>query len=579
MTIEQAQMPEAVGKAGGQGHRRFDPDRIIRAPRGSDLNTCSWQVEAPLRMLMNNLDPEVAEHPEQLVVYGGIGRAARDWVCYDQIVATLKRLQTDETLLVQSGKPVGVFKTHTGAPRVLIANSNIVPYWANWEYFHELDKQGLMMYGQMTAGSWIYIGSQGIVQGTYETFVAMAKTHFHGDASGKWILTGGLGGMGGAQPLAATMAGFSMLACEVDESRIDFRLKTRYLDKKAKTLDEALAMIEQAKSEGKAISVGLLANAADIFPELVERNITPDVVTDQTSAHDPLNGYLPKGWTLAQASERRQVDEAAVTRAARESMAVQVRAMLELQKRGAATVDYGNNIRQMAKEVGVENAFDFPGFVPAYIRPLFCQGIGPFRWAALSGDPEDIYKTDQKVKELIPDDAHLHNWLDMARERIAFQGLPARICWVGLQDRARLGQAFNDMVASGELSAPVVIGRDHLDSGSVASPNRETEGMLDGSDAVSDWPLLNALLNTASGATWVSIHHGGGVGIGYSQHSGVVIVADGTDEAREKLGRVLWNDPGTGVMRHADAGYDIARECAQENGLDLPMESGGREYE
>ncbi len=577
MASEEAKVP--TGKAGSKGHRRFDPDRIIRAPRGSELNTCSWQVEAPLRMLMNNLDPEVAEHPEQLVVYGGIGRAARDWDCYDQIVATLKRLQTDETLLVQSGKPVGVFKTHPGAPRVLIANSNIVPYWANWEYFHELDKQGLMMYGQMTAGSWIYIGSQGIVQGTYETFVAMAKAHFNGDASGKWILTGGLGGMGGAQPLAATMAGFSMLACEVDESRIDFRLKTRYLDKKAATLDEALAMIEQAKSEGKAISVGLLANAADVFPELVERNITPDVVTDQTSAHDPLNGYLPKGWSLEQASERRQADEAAVTKAARESMAVQVRAMLELQKRGAATVDYGNNIRQMAKEVGVEDAFDFPGFVPAYIRPLFCQGIGPFRWAALSGDPEDIYKTDQKVKELIPDDAHLHNWLDMARERIAFQGLPARICWVGLKDRARLGQAFNDMVASGELSAPVVIGRDHLDSGSVASPYRETEGMQDGSDAVSDWPLLNALLNTSSGATWVSIHHGGGVGIGYSQHSGVVIVADGTDEAREKLGRVLWNDPGTGVMRHADAGYDIARECAQENGLDLPMQSGGRRYE
>ncbi len=570
---------EPVVKTGSKGHQRFDPDRIIRAPRGSELNTSSWQVEAPLRMLMNNLDPEVAEHPEQLVVYGGIGRAARDWACYDQIVATLQRLQTDETLLVQSGKPVGVFKTHPGAPRVLIANSNIVPYWANWEYFHELDKQGLMMYGQMTAGSWIYIGSQGIVQGTYETFVAMAKTHFQGDASGKWILTGGLGGMGGAQPLAATMAGFSMLACEVDESRIDFRLKTRYLDKKAATLDEALAMIEQAKLAGKAISVGLLANAADIFPELVERNITPDVVTDQTSAHDPLNGYLPKGWTLAQACERRQADETAVTRAARESMAVQVRAMLELQKRGAATVDYGNNIRQMAKEVGVENAFDFPGFVPAYIRPLFCQGIGPFRWAALSGDPEDIYKTDQKVKELIPDDAHLHNWLDMARERIAFQGLPARICWVGLQDRARLGQAFNDMVASGELSAPVVIGRDHLDSGSVASPNRETEGMQDGSDAVSDWPLLNALLNTASGATWVSLHHGGGVGIGYSQHSGVVIVADGTEEARKKLGRVLWNDPGTGVMRHADAGYDIARECAQDNGLDLPMQSGGQRYE
>ena len=577
MASEEAKVPN--GKEGSKGHRRFDPDRIIRAPRGSELNTCSWQVEAPLRMLMNNLDPEVAEHPEQLVVYGGIGRAARDWDCYDQIVATLQRLQTDETLLVQSGKPVGVFKTHPGAPRVLIANSNIVPYWANWEYFHELDKQGLMMYGQMTAGSWIYIGSQGIVQGTYETFVAMAKAHFNGDASGKWILTGGLGGMGGAQPLAATMAGFSMLACEVDESRIDFRLKTRYLDKKAATLDEALAMIEQAKSEGKAISVGLLANAADVFPELVERNITPDVVTDQTSAHDPLNGYLPKGWSLEQAGERRQADEAAVTKAARESMAVQVRAMLELQKRGAATVDYGNNIRQMAKEVGVEDAFDFPGFVPAYIRPLFCQGIGPFRWAALSGDPEDIYKTDQKVKELIPDDAHLHNWLDMARERIAFQGLPARICWVGLKDRARLGQAFNDMVASGELSAPVVIGRDHLDSGSVASPNRETEGMQDGSDAVSDWPLLNALLNTSSGATWVSIHHGGGVGIGYSQHSGVVIVADGTDEAREKLGRVLWNDPGTGVMRHADAGYDIARECAQENGLDLPMQSGGRRYE
>ncbi|MFK0570156.1 urocanate hydratase [Endozoicomonas sp.] len=556
--------------------RRYDPERSIRAPRGSELNTCSWQVEAPLRMLMNNLDPEVAEHPESLVVYGGIGRAARDWECYDQIVATLKRLQTDETLLVQSGKPVGVFKTHSGAPRVLIANSNIVPYWGNWDHFHELDKLGLMMYGQMTAGSWIYIGSQGIVQGTYETFVAMAKAHFNGDASGKWILTGGLGGMGGAQPLAATMAGFSMLACEVDESRIDFRLKTHYLDKKAATLDEALAMIEQAKSEGKAISVGLLGNAADIFPELAGRNITPDVVTDQTSAHDPLNGYLPKGWTLEQASEQRKADEAAVIKAARESMAVQVKAMLALQQQGAATVDYGNNIRQMAKEVGVENAFDFPGFVPAYIRPLFCQGIGPFRWVALSGDPEDIYKTDQKVKELIPDDAHLHNWLDMARERIAFQGLPARICWVGLEDRARLGQAFNDMVASGELSAPVVIGRDHLDSGSVASPNRETEGMKDGSDAVSDWPLLNALLNTASGATWVSIHHGGGVGIGYSQHAGVVVVADGTDEAREKLGRVLWNDPGTGVMRHADAGYDIARQCAKDNGLDLPMQSGGK---
>ena len=556
-------------------NNRYDPERLIQAPKGSELNTCNWQVEAPLRMLMNNLDPEVAEHPNSLVVYGGIGRAARNWECYDQIVATLKRLKEDETLLVQSGKPVGVFRTHTEAPRVLIANSNIVPHWGHWEHFHELDKKGLMMYGQMTAGSWIYIGSQGIVQGTYETFVAMAKKHFEGNASGRWILTGGLGGMGGAQPLAGTMAGFSMLACEVDESRIDFRLKTRYLDKKATTLDEALTMLDEAKAKGQAVSVGLLANAADIYPELVARNIIPDVVTDQTSAHDPLNGYLPQGWTMEQAADKRQTDEAAVIKAAKQSMAVQVQAMLDLQDKGAFAVDYGNNIRQMAQEEGVTNAFDFPGFVPAYIRPLFCQGIGPFRWAALSGDPEDIYKTDQKVKELIPDDPHLHNWLDMARERIDFQGLPARICWVGLKDRARLGQAFNDMVANGELKAPVVIGRDHLDSGSVASPNRETEGMMDGSDAVSDWPLLNALLNTASGATWVSLHHGGGVGIGFSQHSGVVIVADGTDQAREKLGRVLWNDPGTGVMRHADAGYDIASNCAAENGLDLPMLNRG----
>ena len=556
---------------------RYAPHRTIRAPRGSALNTCNWQVEAPLRMLMNNLDPEVAEHPESLVVYGGIGRAARDWDCYDQIIATLKRLNDDETLLVQSGKPVGVFRTHKEAPRVLIANSNMVPHWGHWQHFHELDKKGLMMYGQMTAGSWIYIGSQGIVQGTYETFVAMAKQHFSGKAAGKWILTAGLGGMGGAQPLAATMAGFSLLACEVDESRIDFRLETRYLDKKARTLDEALSLLDEAHKNQRAVSIGLLANAADIYPELVRRQLVPDVVTDQTSAHDPLNGYLPQGWTLEQAAQARQEDEFAVISAAKQSMAVQVKAMLALQKRGAATVDYGNNIRQMAKDMGVENAFDFPGFVPAYIRPLFCRGIGPFRWAALSGDPEDIYKTDQKVKELIPDDPHLHNWLDMARERIEFQGLPARICWVGLKDRARLGQAFNDMVARGELKAPVVIGRDHLDSGSVASPNRETEAMKDGSDAVSDWPLLNALLNTASGATWVSIHHGGGVGIGYSQHAGVVIVADGTDQAREKLGRVLWNDPGTGVMRHADAGYDQARQCAAEHHLDLPMVAGSRD--
>ncbi|WP_406664932.1 urocanate hydratase [Gallaecimonas sp. GXIMD1310] len=550
---------------------RLDESRHIRAPHGSQLRCKSWLTEAALRMLMNNLDPDVAEHPQALVVYGGIGRAARNWECFDKIVEVLQRLEDDETLLVQSGKPVGVFKTHSDAPRVLIANSNLVPHWANWEHFNELDKKGLMMYGQMTAGSWIYIGSQGIVQGTYETFVAVAKQHFAGDASGKWVLTGGLGGMGGAQPLAATMAGFSMLAVECDESRIDFRLRTRYVDKKATSLDDALAMIEAAKTAGEAVSVGLLGNAADVFSELVARGITPDVVTDQTSAHDPLNGYLPQGWTLAQAAQMRQKDEAAVVKAAKQSMAVQVKAMLALQANGAATLDYGNNIRQMAFEEGVANAFDFPGFVPAYIRPLFCQGIGPFRWAALSGDPQDIYKTDAKVKELIPDDPHLHNWLDMARERISFQGLPARICWVGLKDRARLAKAFNDMVKSGELSAPVVIGRDHLDSGSVASPNRETEAMMDGSDAVSDWPLLNALLNTAGGATWVSLHHGGGVGMGFSQHAGVVIVADGTEAAEKRLGRVLWNDPGTGVMRHADAGYDIAKDCAREQGLDLPM--------
>ncbi|NBC23120.1 MAG: urocanate hydratase [Gammaproteobacteria bacterium] len=559
---------------------RYDPERLINAPTGTALSAKSWLTEAPLRMLMNNLDPDVAEHPEGLVVYGGIGRAARDWESYDRIVETLRRLEDDQTLLVQSGKPVGVFRTHADAPRVLIANSNLVPRWATWEHFNELDRKGLMMYGQMTAGSWIYIGSQGIVQGTYETFGAVARQHFDGDASGRWILTAGLGGMGGAQPLAATMAGFSMLAVEVDESRIDFRLRTGYLDRKATSLDKALQLIEQAKNEGRGISVGLLGNAADVVPELAERGVVPDALTDQTSAHDPLNGYVPRGWTLEETKAARQKDPDRVVRAAMESMAVHVRGMLALQEQGAVTFDYGNNLRQMAKDEGVENAFDFPGFVPAYIRPLFCEGIGPFRWAALSGDPEDIYATDAKVKELIPDDAHLHNWLHMARERISFQGLPARICWVGLADRARLGLAFNEMVASGELKAPVVIGRDHLDSGSVASPNRETEGMLDGSDAVSDWAFLNALLNTASGATWVSIHHGGGVGMGYSQHAGLVIVCDGSEAAARRIGRVLWNDPATGVMRHADAGYDLAVDCARRNGLDLPMvdatvDSGG----
>ncbi|GJM08512.1 MAG: urocanate hydratase [Lysobacteraceae bacterium] len=550
---------------------RVDPSRVIRAPRGSELSARSWLTEAPLRMLMNNLDPEVAERPEELVVYGGIGRAARDWDCYDAIVAALRSLADDETLLVQSGKPVGVFRTHTDAPRVLIANSNLVPHWATWDHFNELDRKGLMMYGQMTAGSWIYIGSQGIVQGTYETFVEMGRQHFGGDLAGKWILTAGLGGMGGAQPLAATMAGASMLAIECQQSRIDKRLETRYIDTQAPTLEAALEVINQAHDQGKAVSVALLGNAAEILPEMVHRGIRPDAVTDQTSAHDPVNGYLPIGWSVEQWDERRQSDPEGTARAASASMKTHVEAMLEFHQQGIPTFDYGNNIRQVALGEGLSNAFDFPGFVPAYIRPLFCRGVGPFRWAALSGDPEDIYKTDAKVKELLPDDPHLHNWLDMAREKIQFQGLPSRICWVGLGDRHRLGLAFNEMVASGELSAPVVIGRDHLDSGSVASPNRETEAMADGSDAVSDWPLLNALLNTASGATWVSLHHGGGVGMGFSQHSGVVICCDGSEAAAKRVERVLWNDPGTGVMRHADAGYDIAVECAKEQGLNLPM--------
>jgi len=549
---------------------RIDNSRTIRAARGSDLTAKSWLTEAPLRMLMNNLDPDVAERPGELVVYGGIGRAARDWDSFDRIVATLRRLEGDETLLVQSGKPVGVFKTHGDAPRVLIANSNLVPHWATWDHFHELDRKGLMMYGQMTAGSWIYIGSQGIVQGTYETFVEVGRRHYGGSLAGKWILTAGLGGMGGAQPLAATMAGASCLAVECQPSRIEMRLKTGYLDAQARDLDEALAMIEASCRDRKPLSVGLLGNAADVFPELFRRGVRPDVVTDQTSAHDPINGYLPKGWTLAQWAERRERDPKAVETAARASMAGHVRAMLDFHRAGVPTLDYGNNIRQVAKEEGVADAFDFPGFVPAYIRPLFCRGVGPFRWCALSGDPEDIWRTDAKVKELLPDNAHLHNWLDMAKSRIHFQGLPARICWVGLGDRHRLGLAFNAMVRSGELKAPIVIGRDHLDSGSVASPNRETEAMLDGSDAVSDWPLLNALLNCASGATWVSLHHGGGVGMGFSQHSGMVIVCDGTPEADRRIARVLWNDPATGVMRHADAGYDLARDCARHNGLDLP---------
>ncbi|OIQ32629.1 MAG: urocanate hydratase [Roseobacter sp. MedPE-SWchi] len=548
--------------------------RDIFPPTGSEITAKSWMTEAPMRMLMNNLHPDVAENPHELVVYGGIGRAARTWADFDLIVDSLKDLEEDETLLVQSGKPVAIVPTHADAPRVLIANSNLVPHWANWDHFNELDKKGLMMYGQMTAGSWIYIGTQGIVQGTYETFAEAGRQHYGGDLTGKWILTGGLGGMGGAQPLAAVFAGACCLAVECNPDSIDFRLRTKYLDEKAETLDDALEMIERWTAAGEAKSVGLLGNAAEIFPEILRRaeagGARPDIVTDQTSAHDPVNGYLPLGWTMGEWKERRESDPKSVDKAARASMRVQVDAMCRFHAMGIPTVDYGNNIRQMALEEGLENAFDFPGFVPAYIRPLFCRGIGPFRWVALSGDPEDIRKTDAKMKELFPENTHLHNWLDMADERIAFQGLPARICWIGLGDRHKAGLAFNEMVKNGELSAPVVIGRDHLDSGSVASPNRETEAMMDGSDAVSDWPLLNALTNTASGATWVSLHHGGGVGMGFSQHSGVVICADGTDAAAKRLERVLWNDPASGVMRHADAGYEEAKECARVHNLRLP---------
>ena len=554
---------------------RRDNSRHVKAPTGPELTCKHWGAEAPMRMLMNNLDDAVAENPQELVVYGGIGRAARNWECFDNIVKALKSLGEDETLLVQSGKAVGVFRTHRDAPRVLIANSNIVPAWANWDMFNELDRKGLTMYGQMTAGSWIYIGTQGIVQGTYETFAEMGRQHFDGDWAGKWILTGGLGGMGGAQPLAATMAGASLIAVECKPSSIDFRLTTKYLDTKADSLEEAIAIVERSHSENKPISVGLLGNSVDIFAEIVEKSKTdarylPDAVTDQTSAHDPVNGFLPRGWSVAEWEERRERDPKGTAEAAKASMALQVRAMLDFWDMGIPVVDYGNNIRQMALEMGVETAFDFPGFVPAYVRPLFCRGIGPFRWAALSGNPEDIYKTDAKVKELLPDNSHLHNWLDMAAERISFQGLPSRICWVGLGDRHRIGLAFNEMVRLGELSAPLVIGRDHLDSGSVASPNRETEGMIDGSDAISDWPFLNALLNTASGATWVSLHHGGGVGMGFSQHAGMVLLADGTEEADARIGRVLWNDPASGVMRHADAGYEDAIACAREHQLNLP---------
>jgi urocanate hydratase len=550
---------------------RHDPSRVIRAPRGAEKTCKSWLSEAAYRMLQNNLDPEVAERPEDLVVYGGIGRAARDWDCYDAILESLRNLEDDETLLIQSGKPVGVFRTHADAPRVLLANSNLVPHWATWEHFHELDRKGLMMYGQMTAGSWIYIGSQGIVQGTYETFVEMGRQHYGGDLTGKWILTAGLGGMGGAQPLAASLAGACSLNIECQQSRIDMRLRTRYVDEQATDLDDALARIEKYCAAGEAKSIALLGNAAEILPELVRRGVRPDAVTDQTSAHDPLHGYLPAGWTLEEWFDKQTSAPEELVAAAKQSMRVHVEAMLAFEAMGVPTFDYGNNIRQMAFEVGCKNAFDFPGFVPAYVRPLFCRGVGPFRWVALSGDPEDIAKTDAKVKELIPDDAHLHRWLDMAKERISFQGLPARICWVGLGLRDKLGLAFNEMVRNGELKAPIVIGRDHLDSGSVASPNRETEAMQDGSDAVSDWPLLNAMLNVAGGATWVSLHHGGGVGMGFSQHSGVVIVCDGSVEADKRIARVLWNDPGTGVMRHADAGYEIAKACAKEQGLKLPM--------
>ena len=544
--------------------------RTIRAPRGTELTCRSWMTEAPYRMIQNNLDPEVAENPDELIVYGGIGKAARTWKDFDLILETLKTLGDDETMLVQSGKPVGVFRTHADAPRVLIANSNLVPNWATMDHFNELDRKGLMMFGQMTAGSWIYIASQGIVQGTYETFVEAGRQHFDGDLSGRWILTSGLGGMGGAQPLAATMAGASCLAVECDSSRIDFRLRTKYLDERAETLDEALEIIERAKTENRAVSVGLLGNAAEVVPKMVKLGIRPDIVTDQTSAHDLVHGYLPLGWTVEEWRSQQKSNPKKIEKAARASIKIHVEAMLEFWNQGIPTVDYGNNIRQFALEEGAKNAFDFPGFVPAYIRPLFCRGVGPFRWVALSGDPEDIYRTDAKVKELIPDDPHLHNWIDMAQERIAFQGLPARICWVGLGERHRLGLAFNEMVAKGELKAPVVIGRDHLDSGSVASPNRETESMQDGSDAVSDWPLLNALLNCASGATWVSFHHGGGVGIGFSQHAGLVICCDGTPAAAKRIERVLWNDPATGVMRHADAGYEIAKDVAKEKGLKLP---------
>ncbi|MFA6265077.1 MAG: urocanate hydratase [Pseudolabrys sp.] len=549
---------------------RRDNSRIIRAPRGNELNARSWQTEAPLRMLMNNLDPDVAERPEELVVYGGIGRAARDWESFDRITQTLKRLGDEQTLLVQSGKPVGVFSTHRGAPRVIIANGNLVPKWSTWEHFNELDRKGLMMYGQMTAGSWIYIGSQGIVQGTYETFSEIGRRHFGGTLAGRWFLTGGLGGMGGAQPLAATMAGASILAVECQPSRIEMRQRTGYLDKSSASLDEALTIIERATRDKKAVSIGLVGNAAEVYREILVRGIVPDVVTDQTSAHDPVHGYCPIGWTLGEWKDRQESDPAGTADAAKAAMAVQVEAILGFKEKGSIAIDYGNNIRAMAKEKGVANAFDYPGFVEAYVRPLFCLGKGPFRWAALSGDPEDIYRTDDKVRELIPDDPFLHNWLDKARANIKFQGLPSRICWLGLGQRDRVGAAFNDMVTRGELKAPLVIGRDHMDSGSVASPMRETEAMLDGSDAVSDWPILNALLNSACGATWVSFHHGGGVGIGYSQHSGIALVADGSAAAGEMIRRVLWNDPATGVMRHADAGYESAIVCARENGLDLP---------
>ncbi|MCO5056290.1 MAG: urocanate hydratase [Rhizobiaceae bacterium] len=550
---------------------RLDNIRVVKSPTGPELNARQWSTEAPMRLLMNNLDPDVAERPGELVVYGGIGRAARNWASFDRIVDVLKQLRDDQTLLVQSGKPVGVFPTHKGAPRVIIANGNLVPKWADWTHFNELDRKGLTMYGQMTAGSWLYIGSQGIVQGTYETFGEIGRRHFGGSLAGRWFLTAGLGGMGGAQPLAATMAGASMIAVECQASRIEFRQRTGYLDRSAATLDEALAMIDAAKASGKPVSVGLIGNAAEIFAEIAARGIVPDMVTDQTSAHDPVNGYLPAGWTLAEWEERRERDPEAVAEAAKVSMAAEVRAILKFRDMGSVVLDYGNNIRAMAKEKGVEDAFSYPGFVEAYVRPLFCRGKGPFRWVALSGDPQDIYKTDAKIRELLADDAFLHNWIDKAQKNIKFQGLPARICWIGLGDRHRVGLAFNEMVARGELSAPLVIGRDHMDSGSVSSPNRETEGMLDGSDAVSDWPILNALLNSACGADWVSFHHGGGVGMGYSQHSGIALVADGSPEAAERIGRVLWNDPATGVMRHADAGYDIAIECARENGLWLPM--------